>query len=123
MNEVHGNYYGTNLDQVLAVRDNEQKVCILDIDVKGASDIAKSGLLECNYLFVKTPSMKDLEERLLARRTETKESLLRRLSNAEKEIKFAEDSKLFTKTIINRDTTSFLSEVEHYIVDELYKFN
>lgn len=123
MNEVHGNYYGTNLDQVLAVRDNERKVCILDIDVKGASDIAKSGLLECNYLFVKTPSMKDLEERLLARRTETKESLLKRLSNAEKEIKFAEDSKLFTKTIINRDTTFFLSEAEHYIVDELYKFN
>jgi len=49
---VHGNFYGTNLNQVLAIRDNEAKVCILDIDVKGAKDIASSGLIECNYIFI-----------------------------------------------------------------------
>ena len=74
-NLVHGNYYGTSLDQVLFIRDTEKKVCILDIDVKGAKDIHSSKLIECNYLFVKTPSLKNLEERLIARKTETPETL------------------------------------------------
>ena len=94
-NLVHGNYYGTNLDQVLRIRDVEKKVCLMDIDVKGARDIHSSNLVECNYLFVKTPSLKNLEERLLARKTETPETLKRRIANAQAELEFAESSGLF----------------------------
>ena len=77
------------------MRDVEKKICVLDIDVKGARDIHASGKIECNYLFVKTPSIEELEKRLIARKTETPESLKKRLNNAEKEIRFAEESGLF----------------------------
>ena len=83
---VHGNYYGTSINQVLQVRDIENKICLLDIDVQGAKDIHASNLIECNYLFLTVPSIKELERRLIARNTETEESLKRRLVNAEKEI-------------------------------------
>lgn len=92
---VHGNYYGTNLDQVKRIRDFESKICLMDIDVKGAKDIHISRLIECNYLFVKTPSLKNLEERLIARKTETPETLKRRLENAKSELEYAEASGLF----------------------------
>jgi len=73
----------------LQVRDIEKKICFLDIDVQGAKDIHASKLIECNYLFLTVPSIKELESRLIARKTETEESLKRRLANAEKEIKAA----------------------------------
>ena len=118
---MHGNYYGTNLDQVTRIRDVDKKVCLLDIDVKGANDIWKSGLLDCNYLFVKTPSLAELERRLLSRKTETPQSLARRLKNAEAELRFAEESGIFQKTFVNDVAQRFIEETELYIVSELYK--
>ncbi len=50
-NEVHGNLYGTSKSEVLQVQ-RRGKICILDIDVKGAKDIHKTGQIECNYIFV-----------------------------------------------------------------------
>ena len=67
----------------------------MDIDVKGAKDIKASGLIECNYVFVKTPTLEDLRIRLLARGTETEESLAKRLRNAQTELDMAEESGLF----------------------------
>ena len=118
---MHGNYYGTNLDQVLKIRDLEKKVCILDIDVKGARDIHSSKLVECNYIFVKTPSLKNLEERLIARGSETSETLKRRLANAQAELTFAEESGLFPKILVNDSVHRFMAEAEKIIVNELYK--
>ena len=118
---MHGNYYGTNLDQVLKIRDKAKKVCILDIDVKGARDIHTSKLVECNYIFVKTPSLKNLEERLIARGTETPETLKLRLANAQAELTFAEESGLFPKVIVNDSVDRFMAEAEDYIMNGLYK--
>lgn len=52
-NEVHGNFYGTLKSAVRDIK-NQGKICILDIDVKGAMDIAKQPGKEfkCHYLFV-----------------------------------------------------------------------
>jgi len=86
---VHGNYYGTSIEQVLQVRDIKNKICLLDIDVQGAKDIHASKLIECNYLFLTVPSINELEMILIARKTESEESLKKRLVNAEKEIKTA----------------------------------
>ena len=63
--------------------------------MQGASDIKKSGLIECNYVFVKTPTIGELERRLVKRKTETRESIERRVKNAEREVAFAEESGMF----------------------------
>jgi len=99
-NEVHGNFYGTHRR---AVQEIAGKVCILDIDVKGASDIHKTKGLKCHFVFVQTPTVEDLRQRLVARGTETEESLAKRVSAAEREMKMAEESGIFEKTLLNDD--------------------
>ena len=70
---------------------------------------------------MKTPSLENLEERLIARGTETAETLKRRLTNAQAELSFAEGSGLFSKILINDNVDRFLAEAEEYIVNGLYK--
>ena len=93
-NEVHGNYYGTSKSDVLEVQ-KQGKICILDIDVKGARDVHKSGVVDCNYVLVTTPSIDELRKRLEARGTETEETLNKRVGNAETELKTAEELGIF----------------------------
>lgn len=93
-NEVHGNFYGTNIDAIQKIRENQQ-ICLLDIDVKGAIDIYNSKRFNCNFIFVAPPSIKELERRLVKRGTETPESLRRRLLNAEREMNMAKECKIF----------------------------
>ena len=97
-------------------------MCILDIDVKGAKDISKQATKEFawNYVFVQTPTIDDLRERLVARGTETEETLAKRVSNADKEMKMAEESRLFQKVLINDDKKRFLEEAVDYVTRQLY---
>lgn len=111
--EVHGNFYGTHRRQVEDAAKTG-KICILDIDVKGALEIANSGkMTQFHYLFISTPSIDELKRRLMARGTETEESLSKRIKNAELEVKMAsEHPKIFTKTLINDEQERFVAEAE-----------
>jgi guanylate kinase len=93
-NEVHGNFYGTHKSAVNDIL-KQGKICVLDIDVKGAIDIAKRGDIPCNFVFVQTHTVDDLKERLIARGTESEETLAKRVSNAEKEMNLAKECGLF----------------------------
>jgi guanylate kinase len=114
-NEVHGNFYGTNKKQVLEVME-QGKVCILDIDVKGARDIKNNGSIECNYVFVKTPTIDDLKARLVARGTETEETLAKRLGNAESEQHMAVECGFFKKFLVNDQKDLFIKEALEYVL-------
>lgn len=59
--------------------------------------------MDCYYLFVKTPTLEELERRLRARGTETEDSLSRRLATARKELAYAEEPGNFDSVIINDD--------------------
>jgi guanylate kinase len=52
--EVHGNFYGTMIDEVKKAVAN-QKICILDIDIQGAKQVRASELA-CNFLFLLPPA-------------------------------------------------------------------
>lgn len=69
--------------------------------MKGANDIHTSGLIDCNFVFVQTPSIDDLKKRLEARGTETEETLTKRVGNAEKEIDKANELGIFNKFLVN----------------------
>lgn len=118
-NEVHGNYYGTSKSQVLSFQ-GQGKICILDIDVKGARDINKTGSVECNYIFINAPSIEELRRRLEARGTETEETLAKRIGNAEKEVKAAQQLGIFQKFIVNDKEDTFLQECQEFIIKGLY---
>ena len=116
-NEVHGNFYGTHKSAVREIMA-QGKICILDIDVKGAMDISKKASKEfnCNFAFIQTNTINDLRERLNARGTETEETLNKRVSNAEKEMNMAKESGLFQKTLINDQKERFIKEATTYVV-------
>ncbi len=92
--EVHGNYYGTlraPIEEVLA----EGNSAILDIDVQGAAKVREyvkalpnTSPLKIGYvdIFISPPSMEELRNRLEKRGTDSRETIERRLANAEGEI-------------------------------------
>ena len=61
---------------------SQGKICVLDIDSQGVRSLKKSSNLSPVYVFVKPPSMDALEDRLRSRKTETEESLAKRLHAA-----------------------------------------
>lgn len=95
------NLYGTSKKAVQDVLD-AGKVCLLDIDMQGVVILKKTGM-DCYYIFVKTPSLEELERRLRARGTETEESLSRRLNIAKTELAYAEEPGNFHSIIVNDD--------------------
>eukprot|EP00930_Biecheleria_cincta_P082407 TRINITY_DN72141_c0_g1_i1.p1 TRINITY_DN72141_c0_g1~~TRINITY_DN72141_c0_g1_i1.p1 ORF type:complete len:257 (-),score=48.63 TRINITY_DN72141_c0_g1_i1:103-873(-) len=101
---VHGNFYGSSFEAVEAVV-NSGRICLLDIDVQGAEQMKKSSLDAASaYMFIAPPSVADLETRLRGRGTETEEKIQLRLSNARKEISFAEQQpSFFGMVLVNAD--------------------
>lgn len=74
------------------------KVCVLDIDIQGVKQI-KCTDLNPFYLFIKPPSIVELERRLKARKTETEESLERRLAIARSELEYGTQFSINTRKI------------------------
>lgn len=72
-----------------AVQDvqDEQKVCVLDIEIEGVKQIRDSDLKPL-LVFIMPPSIEELEKRLTDRNTETAESLQKRLRTATSEIAY-----------------------------------
>ncbi|KAL0480163.1 guanylate kinase [Acrasis kona] len=112
--EVHGNIYGTSYDSVQKVIRGG-RCCILDVDVQGAQQIKRSNLRPVVTVFVRPPSIQDLEQRLRSRMTESEDKIALRVSNATKEMSFMNDKQLFDHVIINDDFDRCYSEFKNII--------
>ena len=86
--EVHGNYYVTSQESVLA-QLREGTDVVLDIDVQGASIVRKSDVLSGVHIFIAPPCLAELERRLRGRDTESEEHVAVRLKNAVNELQSA----------------------------------
>ncbi len=85
--EYCGNFYGTPKFAVDKCIDSKT-IIVLVIEVMGASNIKKL-YPNSTTVFVFPPSMQELESRLRGRGTETQESIEKRLTRAQQEIKYA----------------------------------
>lgn len=81
---VFGNKYGTSKTEVLKEQKAGKHVFLV-IDTQGAMELKEKGFFAI-FIFLSPPSLEDLRERMVNRKTETKESLEHRLSWAEKEM-------------------------------------
>jgi len=81
---VHGNYYGTSLQQTERIL-SEGKDVILEIDVQGASAVLQKEPAAIS-IFIMPPSFEVLKARLVARGTEDPDDLDLRLRNARTEV-------------------------------------
>lgn len=96
------------------------KCVIFDVDVKGATSIKKVYPDESLTIFIKPPSKEILFERLKNRKTETAESLKKRIARVTEELKY-EDR--FDKVVVNDDLEHAFLEAETIVSDFISKKN
>lgn len=83
--EVHGNCYGTSVDELERAKGDGKRGIVFDIDHQGARQI-KAKLPHAVGLFVLPPSMDELRRRLVARASDAPEVIERRFAVARDEI-------------------------------------
>ena len=106
-------FYGTPVDFV-DKNLNKGIDVILEIDIEGARKINEKRS-DAVFIFIMPPSMKVLKERLIGRKTETKEQVIERFKTAYKEIN--EVSK-YNYVIVNDDLDDALSKMDAIITCE-----
>ena len=103
-----GKYYGTFKSELERIW-KENKVPLLDIDVKGAIHVHEQFNSNCLTIFIEPPSIEELKKRLQSRGTESLESLQTRLNKAVFELSFKNQ---FNKIIINDNLQHACLEAE-----------
>ncbi|MDR1007934.1 MAG: guanylate kinase [Campylobacteraceae bacterium] len=103
---VHGNFYGTSLKQIIKMLD-EGKLVILDIDVQGYM-LLKEKVKSATSVFLTTKNRDDLKTRLLLRESDSKEMIEKRLENAAVEMTYINRYKYL---VINDDFKTALAQM------------
>jgi guanylate kinase len=106
-----GQYYGTlrsECERLWALG----KCVVFDVDVKGALNIKRAYPDESLAIFIQPPSEAVLFERLKNRKTETPESLRKRIARATEELTFADK---FDAIIVNDKLEVAFSEAEQLV--------
>ncbi len=111
--KVHSNYYGTLKSEVESRLENGENV-ILEIDVQGGLQV-KEKYPNANMIFFKTPTAKELEERLRGRKTDNEETIQLRLKNSLEELKY---EKKYDTCIINHTVEKSCEELIKIIKDK-----
>ncbi len=113
--QVFGNHYGTSRKFVES-EQRQGKHVVLVIDTQGALQLM--GKIDAIFVFISPPSLKELRSRLLSRKSETEESLERRLSWAEKEMTLA---KKYNYHIVNDDLKTAYDVLRSILIAEEHK--
>jgi len=93
---VHNHYYGTSKNDSYELIQTGKTV-IFDVDYQGALNLQRT-MPDALSIFILPPSLEILKERLVNRRTDSKEVIELRIKNAQKEIYYA---KHFDYLLIN----------------------
>ena len=112
-NVYTGTYYGTPEDFVNK-KLNDGIDVILEIDIEGARKVNEKRK-DAIFIFIMPPSMKEIKQRLISRKTESKEQVIERFKTAYKEIN--EVSK-YNYVIVNDDIESALNKMDSIITCE-----
>lgn len=117
--EVYGSLYGTPKKPVLEALGRGEDV-ILEIDIQGALKI-KESFPRGVFIFILPPSIKELEERIRKRGTETEESIRLRLSKTVDELSYIDQYDYY---VVNADiaiasrNVAAIMKAEHSKIDE-----
>ncbi len=113
----NGIYYGTLKSEVERIR-NLGKNVIFDVDVVGGLNIKKFFGDEALAVFVKPPSVEELNKRLRNRSTETEKIIRMRIAKAEHEMSYADQ---FDVILINENLETTLKKAEQILTEFLSK--
>jgi guanylate kinase len=113
--EIYGNYYGTLKSEIHRALDHGRSM-MFDVDVKGALSIRQHSPKDSVLIFIEPPSMEVLKERLENRKTETPETLQRRLDRVPMELK---QGFQFDFQVVNDDLNKAVAEVDEILQKKL----
>ena len=108
--EVHGDLYGTPLQNLLDAERQGQSV-VLDIDVQGARQI-RERVPDAVLIFILPPSGRVLLERLKGRGTESEAALRRRMDTARGELEAVRE---FDHVVVNDDLDRAVDEIRRIV--------
>ena len=111
--KCHGSFYGTSRNFVQEVRDTGKDI-IFEIDWQGAKSI-KAIFPEAISIFILPPSLKKLEERLIARGQDSEDTIKARLAAAKSEMSHVNQ---FDYVTINDSFDDALKELQSIIMAE-----
>ncbi|KAG7112961.1 Guanylate kinase like protein [Verticillium longisporum] len=113
---MHGTSRRAIIDQV-AKSLVQGTIVLLDIDLEGVKQLKGSPEIPvARYVFVKPPSLDELEGRLRSRGTEMEKDLQRRMARAKTELEYADATPgLHDLTIVNDDMERAYRELEEFI--------
>ena len=109
--KCHGSFYGTSRNFVQEVRDTGKDI-IFEIDWQGAKSI-KAIFPDAISIFILPPSLKKLEERLIARGQDSEDTIKARLSAAKSEMSHVNQ---FDYVTINDNFDDALKELQSIIM-------
>lgn len=109
----NNNYYGTPVDKIKEKLDNGIDV-ILVIEVQGALYI-KQHIKDAIFIFIMPPSMEELKNRLIKRKTDSKEKILERFKIAYNEIN---EITKYNYVVVNDDIEKATNKVNSIILSE-----
>ncbi len=107
-------YYGT-LKRFVENQLQTHHSVLLEVDVKGALKI-KEKYPNSILIFIAPPNKEVLKERLINRKTETKEDLLKRIKRAEMELEYKDK---FDYVVINNELNDAIEQVKKIINKEI----
>ena len=111
------NLYGTYKKEIDRIRKEGNNV-VFDIDVVGGLNIKKLYSEDTLAIFVKPPSVEELERRLRNRKTDSEEKIQERLAKATKELAFEYQ---FDKVVINENLDKAREEAFELVKDFIKK--
>lgn len=107
------NYYGTPKDKV-EEKLNEGKDVILVIDINGAINIKKI-IPSALFIFIMPPDMETLKNRLIGRKTESKDKVVERFITAYNEVN---NYKKYNYVVVNDKVEDAVNKVKSIIQSE-----
>ena len=107
---IYDNYYGSGRDYIEEELDAGRDV-ILVVDVQGAQSIQETGV-RAIYIFLLPPSLDVLKARLVDRKTDSPEVIMKRSAQAREEIS---RYKSYDYCVINDDLTVAVADIKSII--------
>jgi len=105
-------YYGTLLSELTRIWEKGSNV-LVEADVYGGINIKNKYGDKALSIFIRPPSIEKLEERLLKRSTDSKESIQTRVAKAKEEI---DNAGKFDVVVVNEDLSKAVEESKNVIL-------
>ncbi|MFA9370322.1 MAG: guanylate kinase [Labilibaculum antarcticum] len=110
-----GCFYGTLKSEVEKIREEGNNV-IFDVDVVGGTNIKKFYKEDALAIFIQPPSIKELENRLRNRNTDSQKVIAKRVEKFKFELAYSDQ---FDKVIVNDKLEDAFAEAEATLINFL----